>query len=128
MPRPEIFDRSAVEILVDHRWTHVRATRNGRRIPKLLSDASHDGRDHALCLCLGLPWAALRKCNGRDQRPAPRAEVLRRELVAEVRANIVVEPRACQGAEAPFPLVTKEAASAGQSEQLLHRGRELLVD
>src|SRR5207245_7685394 len=41
MPGTEIFDRCPVEILVDHRWAHVGATGNGRRVSQLRPHPPH---------------------------------------------------------------------------------------
>src|SRR5947208_515450 len=124
----EILDRSAVEILVDHGGADVRAARNSRRIAELLADAPHHGRNDALRLALGVRGTALGQRDRGDQRAAPGAEVLRRELVSEMVADVVVQPRARQVAETAFPLVTKEARTAGQLQQLRDGVGELLVD
>src|SRR5438552_17554536 len=89
----EILDRSAVEILVDHGGADVRAARNSRRIAELLADAPHHGRNDALRLALGVRGPALGPRDPRDQPGAPGAEGLRRELVSELVAGVVVQPR-----------------------------------
>src|SRR5919204_2043396 len=99
MTGTEIVDRSAVEILIDHRGTDVRRAGNCRRISELLADAAHDGGNRALLFAGRLHRTALGERNRSGQRPAPRAEVLGGELFAEKDAQVVVEPPPRQVAE-----------------------------
>src|SRR5581483_5863040 len=63
-----------------------------------------------------------------EQRPAPGAEVLRRELVAHVDLHVVVQALARQVVDVAFPAIAEDARAAGQLQQLAHRSRELVVD
>src|SRR5262249_9655991 len=128
MPRAEILDRSAVEIRIDHRGTDLRASRNGRGIPELPADAPHHRRYHLLRFALALRRTVLGKCDRREQRPAPRPEILRRELLAEVFAHVVVQARTGRVARAVVPDVSKESPAARKREQLVDLAGELVVD
>src|SRR3954465_1152511 len=92
MPRAEIVDRSAVEILLHHGGADVRRPGNRRRISKLLANGSHHRRDLPFGLGLGLGRAALRERDRGQQRPAPRPEILCREFLAHVLADVRVQP------------------------------------
>src|ERR671937_2145479 len=105
MPGPEILDRSPAERLVDHGGADVGATRDRRRISEFLADVTHHRRNSPLRLTICLGRSVLGQCNRGEERPAPRAEVLGGELLAEVLANVVVQPRTREIAEAAFPLV-----------------------
>src|SRR5262249_14771447 len=124
----EILDGSAVEIRIDHRGTDVRAARNGRGIPELPADAPHHRRYHLLRFALALRRTVLGKCDRREQRPAPRPEILRRELLAEVFAHVVVQARTGRVARAVVPDVSKESPAARKREQLVDLAGELVVD
>src|SRR5262249_54420505 len=65
----EILDRSALEILVDHRRTDVGAARNSRRIPELVADATHHARYHPFCFAFAVRRTVLGKCNRGDYVP-----------------------------------------------------------
>src|SRR4051812_1642347 len=128
MARSEIVDRTSVEILVDDGGADVRRTRDRRGIPELLPHAAHDGGDDSLLFRRGLDRAALGKGNRRGERSAPRAEVLRRELVAEVGADVVVQAPTRQVVSRALFFVAEQRPAAGEREQLLHRVRDLRVD
>src|SRR3954452_8215988 len=128
MPRAEILDRSPVEILLDHRRAHIGAAGNSGRIAELVSDATHHRRNHTLGLTLRFRRPTLGKGNRGDQRPAPGAEVLRRELVAEVFTDVVVEAGPGEAADTALALVPAQPPSSGECEQLLDRLGQLLVD
>src|SRR6266850_6776780 len=116
MARAEIFDRCRVEILLDHRRTDVRAARNCRRVPELLSDRAHDGGNRTLRIAFRLGRTAFGKCDGRDQRAAPGTEVFRRELVPEISPHVAVQLRARESTQAFVPLVAEETAAARKCE------------
>ena len=61
MARPEIVDRSPVEILIDHGGTDVRRTRNRGCIAQSLTDGAHHRGDRTLRLPLGLHRSVLGK-------------------------------------------------------------------
>src|SRR5690349_6696395 len=119
MSWPEILDRSAVEVLLDHGWTDVARTCDGRCIPQAFPDASHDGRHPAFRLGLGLGDAALGEPDRGSERAAPRAEVLGRELLAHVDADVVVQVFAGEVVEVALPLVAEEPPAGGEIEELL---------
>src|SRR5215210_4222650 len=128
MPRAEILDRSPVEILLHDRGAYVRGARHRRRIAEPLADNAHDGCDRSLLLGRGLCVLALRERDRRDERPAPGAEVLRRELLAHVLADVLVQAARAEIHELVVVAVAEEALSSGRNEELLHRRRELRVD
>src|SRR5919201_2094117 len=128
MTGTEIVDRSAVEILIDHRRTDVRRTGNCRRISELLADAAHDGGNRALLFAGRLHRTALGERNRGGQRPAPRAEILGGELLAEKDAHVIVESLARQVAESGVVEITEEPTPSAEIEQLGDRPRELRVD
>src|SRR6478736_9137137 len=128
MSWPEILDRSAIEVLLDHGWTDVARTCDGRCIPQAFADASHDGCHPALRLGLGVGDAALRESDGCGERAAPRAEVLGGELLAHVDADVVVQVLAREVVEVALPLVPEEPPAAGEIEELLDRLGQLGVD
>src|SRR5438270_13218012 len=105
MSGPEILDRSPVEILVDDGGTYVRAPRDRRRVAELLPHAAHDGGNDTFRLGLRLDGTALGERDGRDQRPAPRAEILGRELFAKIHPDVIVEACAGEVAKSSFPFV-----------------------
>src|SRR4051794_21928533 len=127
MSRPEILDGSPVAILVDDRGADVRRARDGRRIAEPLADAAHDGGD--LTLRLGFaPWRlVLRERDRRKHRPAPGTEVLRRELVAEMLPDVLVQLATVEVDPSAVDLVAEEAR-AGRRHQLADRGGEFAVD
>src|SRR5438067_3480230 len=94
MARPEIFDGSAVEVLLDHRRRHVRATRHGGRISELLRDAPHHSGHgpflSGLRIRESLALDALREADTGDERSAPGPEVLRAELLPQVDLDVLV--------------------------------------
>src|SRR5438093_4207717 len=81
MPWPKVINRSTIAILVDHRWAHVRGARNGRRIAEPFSDGAHHGRHYPFRLSFRLGESMLGKRDCGNQRPAPRPEILGRELL-----------------------------------------------
>src|SRR5919202_4967986 len=125
MTRPEILDRSSVEVLVDYRGTDVARARDRGRIPESFSDDAHDGSDRSLRLGRRLGDAAFREGDRCRQSPTPGAEVLGGEVVAEVIPDVVVQPRAREVVEASLPLVAEEPPAAAKHQQLLQRVGEL---
>src|SRR3954464_9168015 len=128
MPWPKIVDRSPVEILLDDRRADVRRARYGRRVSEPLADRPHHRRDRALLLGHRLGFSPLRELDRGHQRPAPGAEVLGSELLAEVIVDVLVQAPRAEVDELTVMLVAEEAAPAGHGEQLLDRARELGVD
>src|SRR5581483_9752544 len=125
MPGTEIVDGSPVEILLHDRRADVGRARNGRSVSQLLADVAHDRGD---------PFLRLRRILGRilggeldrgDQRPAPRSEILRRELRAEMLLDVVVQPALVEVAAGSIGRQELEEALPRQREQLAHRCREL---
>src|SRR5438874_2535965 len=106
MAGAEILDRSAVEILLDHGRAHVRRARYGGRVPELLGDPPHHGRNPSLGLGRILWGILLRQLDRRDQRAAPGAKVLRAEFRAEMLLDVLVQA----------PLVEVASASVGLHE------------
>src|SRR5690348_18065969 len=95
----KVINSSPVEILLDDRRAYVRRARNCGRISEALADLSHDARDGSLRLRLSLGDAVLGESHGRGERPAPRAEILGGELVADVFLDVVVQLAAREAAE-----------------------------
>src|SRR5262245_25333203 len=91
MTRPEIVDRSPVEILLDDRGAHIGRARYGRSVPELLPHLPHHLGDafFRLALCLGQIFP--RELDRGDERPAPGPEILRGEFRAEMFADIGIE-------------------------------------
>src|SRR5215207_6686359 len=92
MPGSKIVDRPPVEVLLDDGGADIGGTRDGRRVPKPFGDAPHDGYHRALLFGLAVDEATVRKGQCGKQRPAPRPEVLRGELLAHVDLDVVVQP------------------------------------
>src|ERR1044072_6572678 len=126
----KVINSTPVEILLDDGGADVRRTRNCRRISKACTDGSHNGRDRALRLRLALGDAVLAERHGREQRPAPGAEILGCEVLAHVLLDVVVELAAGEVAKAAGLLVdvAEKAPAALRRAQLSDAGRELLVD
>src|SRR5262249_16430705 len=75
MSRPEILERSPVEILVDHSGRYVRGAAYRRGVSESLAHAPHRVR-HGAALGRGsLHRPALRECDRRRQRASPGVEV-----------------------------------------------------
>src|SRR3954470_3388921 len=118
MARAEIVDRSPVEILLDHRRADVRGARNRGGVAELLADLPPH-RGYRLPLRgRRLRQPALGERDGGDQRPAPRAEVLRAELVAHVPPDVVVELARVEWVDLAIALVPKDACRAVERHQL----------
>src|SRR5579872_4762050 len=122
MSGPEIRDGSAFEIRIDDRGSDVGLPADGRRVAEPVGDGPHDGGDGALAA-----RRPLGEGDRRDERPAPRSEVLGAELVAEVRLHVLVQRAARQVAEPAPVLVPEEPAAARHGEQLADSRRELVV-
>src|SRR3954451_6836324 len=108
MSGPEILDRSAVEVLLDDCGTDVARARDRRRIPEAFADRPHDGGNTSFRLGVGLGKSALGKADRRREGAAPRPEILRRELLAHVDADVVVQPLAGEVVQVALPLVAEE--------------------
>src|SRR5688500_11364649 len=119
MPRTEIVDRSPVEILLDDRRADVGGARDGRRIAEALAHLPHYSRDHPLRLRLALGDSVLGEADRGGERAAPGAEVLRRDLLAHVVADVLVQDGAGERAEVAVPAIPEQPRSARQGEQLL---------
>src|SRR5687767_160897 len=91
MPRPEIGDRAPVEVLLDHGRADVGGAAHGGRVPELLRDAAAHGGHVLLRLRLRLHDAVLCEADRREERAAPRAEVLDREVVPHVLLHVLVQ-------------------------------------
>src|SRR5436190_1083419 len=128
MARPEIVDRATFEILLDDGRAHVRGTRNRGRVPELVRDARHHGGNSALRLGFGVRDAAFGESYRRDQRPAPRSEILRSELLAHVRPDVLVQERGRERCEVAVSAVAEQSAAALELEQLTYVAGELGVD
>src|ERR1041385_6841326 len=119
----KVGDRCSLEILVDDRRRNVRRTTHRRRIAELRGDVPHHGGDGPLAVRL-----APGEFDRREQRPAPGAEVLCRELVSETLLHVLVQRTVREVAE-PFAVVdVTEDAATGKAEQFSHRGSEGVVD
>src|SRR5438105_6691944 len=129
MARPEILDRTSVEVLLDDSRADVRGARDRGRVSEPLGHPSHDAR-HRLLLrrhAVRRP-AELRERDRRLERPAPGPEILRREFLAHVTLDVLVELPARQVAKLAVELVAKELPPAGNTEQLRDPGGDLGVD
>src|SRR3954453_6780549 len=113
MPRPKILDRCPVEILIDHCWADVRPARDRRGVSKLLPHAAQPRGDGPLSLSLGLRRTVLGERDRREQRAPPRPEVLRGEVLAEIRPNVFVQLRAGERAQPTVPLIAEETRTTG---------------
>src|SRR5829696_3728058 len=112
----KVVDRGAIEILLHDRRADVGRARNGGRIPEPLADAAHHRGNLPLRVRLRLGQPDLRQADRRLERPAPRAEVLRTEVVAEVDVHVVVEPLAGEVVDVALPFVPEEPRAAPQRE------------
>src|SRR6187551_3195360 len=119
MSRPEILNRSPVEILLDDRWADVRGPCHGRGVSKPLADAPHYVCHNALGLGVRLGDSVLRQRDRGGQSPAPRPEVLGGELLAHVLADVIVEDCTRERAGLSIRAVAEESRTAGPREQLL---------
>src|SRR5437764_5189502 len=104
MPRPEIIDRSPVEILLDDGRADVGRPRDGRSVPELLPHPAHHLGDATLGGGLAVRWPLLRELDRGRQRAAPRPEVLRSELLAQMGADVRVQPPLVEVAVRPLEL------------------------
>src|SRR5262249_55537776 len=91
MTWPEIVDRSPVEILLDDGRADVGRARNGRRIAEPFADLAHHGGDRPLLRRLALRRRRLGELDRPDERAPPGTEVLRRELVAHMLPDVLVQ-------------------------------------
>src|SRR3954471_11788713 len=129
MARSKVINGATVEILIDNSWADVRRTRNCGRISKPLADGAQDGGDRAFRLGFGLRNPVLGERDRSEQRAAPRPEVLRRELLAQIFLDVVVQAFSAQAAEAAVAVsIAEETASSPDREQLTDGVGELLVD
>src|SRR5215211_7608194 len=87
MAGSEIVKCASLEVLLDHRRTDVRRSANGRGIPELLGDRTADRGDDLFPSGLGLRRSVLGEADRGEQRPAPGAEILHCEVLAEVRLH-----------------------------------------
>src|SRR5207237_10166424 len=123
MARPEILDRTSVEVLLDDSRADVRGARDRGRVAEPLGHPSHAAR-HRLLLrrhAVRRP-AELRERDRRLERPAPGPEILRREFLAHLALDVLVELPARQVAKLAVELVAKELPPAGNTEQLRDPG------
>lgn len=125
MPRAEIVDRSSVQVLLHNRGRDVRAARDGGRISKLFRDEPHHRCDGSLLLAdrfrKTLAFDSFREVDRAEQRAAPRPEVLRGELIAEIDLDVVVEPLAREVVELTLPPVLEDARATPDREQAADR-------
>src|SRR5919108_2901765 len=128
MSSSKIVDRSAVEILLDHGRADVRRPCYCRGIAEPLAHGAHRRGDHALGLCFGLGDSVLRKRDRGEQRAAPGAEILGRELVADMPLDVLVQAAPAERAQAVAVSIAKEASAALRGQELAHRIRKLRVD
>src|SRR5947209_15848088 len=132
MPGAEILDSSSGEILLDDGRSDVRRPADRRRIPELLRHKPHDRGDLAFLRRGGLRKAgtggALGEVDRREERAAPRPKVLRRELLAEMELDVVVQSRACEVVEVALPAVLEDPRTGPHREKIADRGGELRVD
>src|SRR5437899_3136127 len=129
MPRPKIVDRSSVEILLDDGRADVRPARYGRRISEPLAHGAHRRCDDACGLRLRLGNAVLGERDRGEQRPAPRAEILGGEVLANVALDVLVQAPAGEGAQLAVAVaIAEEPAATLFGQKLSHRVGELRVD
>src|SRR5215213_2934957 len=124
----KVIDRSTVPILLDDGWTDVRRARDGRSVSELLADQTHDGRDGALGFRLRFRRASLCKGDGRDERPAPGAEVLGRELLAHVLLDVFVQLPPREAEDLVVRSIAEQPPPAFELDERPHRVGELGVD
>src|SRR5690349_24029365 len=91
MARPEILDRSPVEILLDDRRAHVGRTCDRGCVSELLGDTPHHGGNSPLCLGRIVRRLVRRELRRGEQGAAPGPEVLGGVAVAEVSLHVVVQ-------------------------------------
>src|SRR5439155_10545902 len=108
----DVLERDAGAILLDNGRADVGGPGDGRRVPELLPHAPHDRRKDARRLGLARRWAVLGKRHGGLERPSPRPEVLGRELLAEVLADVRIEQGCRQARELAVLLEAKETGPA----------------
>src|SRR5205823_12234928 len=128
MARPEILDGAAVQVLLDDGGTDVRGTRYRRRVPQPLGDAAHHARERPLLRRRAV--RRLRKLCERDgglERPSPRPEILRREFLAHVALDVLVELPSGEVPKLAVELVAEELPPARNPEQILHGAGDLGV-
>src|SRR5215211_3064918 len=116
MARAEILERTTFEILLYHRRADVRGAAHRRRVTQLLADRAHDRREHALLLGYRLGRTALGKRDGGEQRATPGAEILRGEVVAEIRPDVVVQTAGSEVAHVAVHPVPEDARTAVDAE------------
>src|SRR5581483_2833745 len=126
MARLEILEGDALEILLDDGRADVRGAGDGSRISESRAGGPRDRGDDALRLGGRLRGSALGEGDGSRERAAPRAEVLCRELVAEVSLDVPVEDVGGEVAQLAFDGVAEEPR-AGQREEVAHGRPELRV-
>src|SRR5687768_14395398 len=112
MPRTKVVDRPPVEILLDDGGTDVRSARHRWSVSELFSDRTHYGGHGTLRLGFGLRGTALGQIDRGRERPAPRAEVLRRELLAQVFLHVLVQLAGGQGVDLVTGAVAEETRAA----------------
>ena len=117
--RPELGQGLPGAIVIDQHRAHVRRTRDCRGVAELAADGPHHGGKLARCIRVRARRAAPFELDGREQRAAPRAEVLCREPVTECLREVHVEKRRREVDELAVTLEPEEARPVGQSEQLV---------
>src|SRR5262245_41917042 len=128
MARAEIVNGSAVEILLDDRRAHIGRARDRRRVPEALADLAHHHRHGSFLLGRTLCRLCLGKLDRGDERAAPGAEILGRELLPHVLLDVLVQRARAEVEELAVSAIPEQPAATLQGEQLLHRGCELGID
>ena len=90
-PAREIVERAPVPPLLDHGGAHVGRAGDRRGVAELLSDTAHHGGEDPPLVGRRLGKPAVGKAARCRERAAPGAEVLRRESLPEVLADVLVE-------------------------------------
>ena len=122
-----VLDRAAGLVRTHDHRADVRLARDRRRVPKLRADHAHDRRERAHSLTLVLRRPVPGELGGREQRAAPRPEVLRGESIAHVLREVLVEQRRRDRVQLAVPHEAEEARAGRQLEELAHSRRELRV-
>ncbi len=126
--RPEVLDRATIQVLLDDRGADVRRPRDGRRIPESFANASHDRRDDSLRFGVAARNVPFGERDCRRQRAAPGSEILGREVVAEMLADVLVKGAAGEVGEAVFDAISEQPRAAGKLDERANGVGELGVD